>query len=86
MPHTVYSVGFDSVYLVAKVNSGTPEKPQVHYYYLNMTDDDGFKNAEEVTIGPLTRQQYLKAKLLLGLPAFSLTVDQIAPAEAEDRS
>ncbi len=85
VPHTVYSVGFDSVYLVAKVNSGTPEEPQIYYYYLNMADDDGFKNAGEVTVGPLTRQQYLKAKLLFGLPAFSLTAGEVAPAEAQDK-
>ncbi|MEM6414513.1 MAG: hypothetical protein AAF720_07630 [Pseudomonadota bacterium] len=79
IPATTFSVGYGHTYLVAKVNSGSIQNPDIHYYHLDMTVDDMYKNADEITIGPLTEDQYLEAKASLNLPEFSITIDQLIP-------
>lgn len=65
---TVFAVGWDERYIVAKRHLGNDRKV-VQYFFLEMENDS--------VTGPMTEQSFHQHARLLGLPAFRKTIRQL---------
>lgn len=65
----VVAVGSDDKYVVAK------QKPigggAISYFYIDREKDGRYLNADEITEGPFSEDQFIQLKAQLGLPEFS---------------
>jgi hypothetical protein len=74
IPETVFAVGWNSKYIVAKVH---PSKVRslMDYYYLIRELDGEYKDAEISVRGPLAQQDFNRMKAEIGLPDFSRSLE-----------
>jgi hypothetical protein len=70
---TVYSVGWDGKYLVAKQHP-KGDKGKVNYFYIDSRQDSQAAEPASVVVGPLSEAEFVAKSKLLGLPVFSKTV------------
>jgi nitrous oxide reductase accessory protein NosL len=76
IPETVFSVGWNSRYLVAKQH---PKKDRsiTHFYYLDMSRDSTDADPSASVTGPLSESEFLRKRAELGLPEFTRTIKSL---------
>lgn len=70
IPETVFSVGWNDRFIVAKQYS-SDNKSVTNYFILDMMRDNLFADPEMSVMGPLSVTEFKEKTLLLGLPAFT---------------
>ena len=73
---TVFSVGWNNRYIVAKQHPAN-NRTVTNFYYLDMTKDARYGNPTDSVVGPLTRTEFISKQQALGLPAFSITIKEL---------
>ena len=73
---TVFSVGWNARYVVAKQHPQN-DRSITNYYYLERTKDTIHANRNESVTGPLSFEEFDARTKSLGLPSFSLTVESL---------
>ena len=76
IPETVFSIGYDQRYIVAKQHPDD-NRTIINFFYLDMTKDSGYANSKDSVVGPLTEREYSVASAQLGLPSFSRTITHL---------
>ena len=71
---TVFSVGWNSRYLVA-MQHPNHNRSITSFYYLDMTKDSAYADPSVSVTGPLTQEEFSQKQRELGLPPFSRTID-----------
>ena len=66
VPPKVVAVGSNSEYIVVK--QFNKESKEIAYFYLEKTKDNIYKNASEITKGPLSEAEFIELSKKLGLP------------------
>lgn len=66
VPANVVAVGSDSQYIVIKQSN--KESKEISYFYLEKDKDSIYKNANEITKGPLSEVEFIELSKKLGLP------------------
>ena len=74
IPATVFAVGWNANYIVAKCHPAGDSR-EVEYYYLDRKLDSKYANPEASIHGPLTGYAFSWASRDLGLPEFSKTLE-----------
>jgi len=67
----VIDVGWNTNYIVATVRPKKKPGTPLSYYFLDIAKDSGTGNQYQAVTGPLTKDEFEKAKQKLGLPEFS---------------
>ncbi|HKB59036.1 MAG TPA: hypothetical protein VKC56_03230 [Gallionellaceae bacterium] len=70
---TVFSVGWDGRYVVAKQHPAGDRKI-TNYYIVDSHRDSALANVDQSVIGPLTEEAFRKKARALNLPEFSKTL------------
>ena len=65
----IIAVGSNDLYVVAKRKD--PASKVIYYYYIEKSKDGKYLNLDEITQGPFNKDEFIKLKKELGLPAFS---------------
>lgn len=73
---TVFSVGWNDHYIVAKQHPGN-DRSVTHYYYLDISRDSPHADPSESVTGPLTEAEFKKRQVELNLPAFTRTFPKL---------
>jgi hypothetical protein len=73
---TVFSVGWNTRYIVAKQHPDN-NRSVTNFYYLDMTKDSPYADPKVSVTGPLTEAEFTRKKAELGLPPFSRTIDYL---------
>ncbi len=76
IPETVFSVGWNSRYLVAKQHP-KDDRSITHFYYLDMSRDSTYADPSASVTGPLSESEFLRKRAELGLPDFSRTIKSL---------
>ena len=76
IPETVYAVGWDNNYIVAKQHPNNNRKIS-NFYYLDIRKDYELASPGTAVVGPLTEAEFRKKNADLGLPAFRLTIESL---------
>lgn len=69
VPPNVVAVGSNSQYIVVKQSN--KESKEIAYFYLEKVKDNIYKNANEITKGPLSEVEFIEISKKLGLPKIS---------------
>ena len=70
---TVYSVGWDGRYLVAKQHPNG-DKKSINYFFIDSSLDSQKAEPASVVVGPLDEAEFVAKSKELGLPKFSKTI------------
>jgi hypothetical protein len=70
---TVYAVGWDGRYLVAKQHP-TGNKSVTNFYYIDSRLDAQDAESSDVVVGPMTAAEFQAKAIELNLPGFSKTI------------
>jgi hypothetical protein len=70
---TVYSVGWNSQYIVAKQHPSA-NRSITNYFYLDMSKDSKYAEPDNSVVGPLTEAEFMRKKQELALPDFTQTI------------
>jgi len=73
---TVYALGWDGRYLVAKQHPGG-DKSKVNYFIIDGAADSDDAEPQKVVVGPLTESEYLVRSSQLKLPKFSKVLESL---------
>ena len=73
---TVFSYGFDDIYIVAKQHPKN-NKSITNYFYLDMRKDSKYAEPSDSVTGPLTKEEFETAALKLKLPKFTRTLENL---------
>jgi hypothetical protein len=73
---TVFAVGWNDRYVVAKQHPAKNRKV-THYYYLDMSRDSIYADPSQSVTGPLTETEFKQHQADLKLPAFRRTIKQL---------
>ena len=73
---TVYSVGWNGRYLVAKQHPAG-DKTMLNYFILDVEADSDYAEPQSVVLGPLTESQFRAKSAQLHLPAFSKELESL---------
>lgn len=73
IPGTVFAVGADAHYIVAKQHPGN-DRTVVQYFILQMDKDNELSSPEASVVGPLSEAQYNQQARALRLPPFSRAI------------
>lgn len=73
---TVFAVGWDERYIVAKRHPANDRKI-VQYFFLEMGKDSLYADPAISVTGPMTEESFYRHTRLLGLPAFRKTIKQL---------
>ena len=65
----VIAVGSNNLYVVARQKD--PKTKIISYFYIEKAKDTKYLNQDEITQGPFNKNEFIKLKKELGLPAFS---------------
>jgi hypothetical protein len=76
IPETVFSVGWNSRYLVAKQHP-KDDRSITHFYYLDVSRDSTYADPSASVTGPLSESEFLRKRAELGLPEFSRTIKSL---------
>lgn len=76
IPETVFSVGWDSRYIVAKQHPNN-NRAVTNFYYLEIAKDSSYADPNASVIGPLSAQEFAARQTQLKLPAFSRTINSL---------
>ncbi|MBL9198885.1 MAG: hypothetical protein JNL39_00205 [Opitutaceae bacterium] len=68
----VFAVGFDANYIVAKRHPDN-NRSITQFYYIDIAKDGKHSDQFKAVTGPLTEDEFKKAKAELGLPEFKTT-------------
>ena len=66
VPPNIVAVGSNSQYIVVKQSN--KEFKEIAYFYLEKGKDNIYKNASEITKGPLSEAEFIELSKKLGLP------------------
>ncbi|WP_040392317.1 hypothetical protein [Cellvibrio sp. BR] len=66
VPPNVVAVGSNSQYIVVKQSNKASK--EIAYFYLEKGKDNTYKNANEITKGPLGEAEFIELSRKLGLP------------------
>lgn len=66
VPPNIVAVGSNSQYIVVKQSN--KEFKEIAYFYLEKGKDNMYKNASEITKGPLSEAEFIELSKKLGLP------------------
>lgn len=66
VPPNIVAVGSNSQYIVVKQSN--KEFKEIAYFYLEKDKDNIYKNASEITKGPLSEAEFIELSKKLGLP------------------
>ena len=70
---TVFSVGWNNRYIVAKQHPGN-NRSVTNYFYLDMTKDGPLVDPSVCVVGPLSETEFSRKQAELGLPPFERTL------------
>lgn len=73
---TVFSVGWNEHYIVAKQHPGN-DRGVTHYYYLDISRDSPHADPNQSVTGPLTETEFKKRQAELNLPDFRRTFTRL---------
>jgi hypothetical protein len=73
IPETVFSVGFNNRYLVAKQHPNG-NRAVTAYWYLEIDRDKKYADPKESVRGPMVLKEFEREKVQKGLPEFSITI------------
>jgi len=73
---TVFAVGWDERYIVAKRHPDNDRKI-VQYFFLEIGKDSLYADPAISVTGPMTEESFYRYTRLLGLPAFRKTIKQL---------
>jgi nitrous oxide reductase accessory protein NosL len=73
IPETVFSVGWNDRYIVAKQHPKN-NRSITNYYYLDMSRDSTYADPSASVAGPLKESDFLRKRTELSLPDFSRTI------------
>ncbi len=73
---TVFSVGWDERYIVAKQHPKN-DRSITNYFYLVIADDSPYANPAASVRGPFTAEEFAQKKKKLGLPDFTRTIKSL---------
>lgn len=73
VPATVFAVGWNDRYLVAKQHPSN-NRSITNYYVVDQSKDGPLIDPSKTVAGPMSAAEYERASRELGLPGFSLTV------------
>jgi hypothetical protein len=76
IPETVFSVGWNEHFIVAKQHPSN-DKSVTNYFILDMRKDAKFLDPSVSVTGPLSEAQYKRQPMLMSLPRFSRTFDDL---------
>ena len=76
IPETVFSVGWNDRYIVAKQHPKN-DRTVTNYFYLEMARDNKYADPSASVTGPLSADEFEKKKTKLGLPPFSRTIEKL---------
>jgi len=76
IPETVFSVGWNSRYLVAKQHP-KDDRSITHFYYLDMSRDSTYADPSISVTGPLSESEFLRKRGELALPEFTRTIKSL---------
>ena len=73
---TVFSVGWNKRYLVAKQHPNN-NRSVTNFFYLDMTKDGPYFDPKASVVGPLTEAEFARKQAELGLPSFQRTITSL---------
>ena len=73
---TVFAVGWDGRYLVAKQHPGNDRKV-TNYYIIDSKKDGRLRSPSEVVDGPLSQVEFSRKAAMQGLPEFDKTLTSL---------
>ena len=73
---TVYALGWDGRYLVAKQHP-KGDKGKINYFIIDGAADSDYAEPQKVVVGPLTEAEYLVWSSQLKLPKFSKVLESL---------
>ncbi len=73
---TVFAVGWDQRYIVAKQHPNN-NRAVTNYYYLEMAKDSPYADPSASVTGPLTAQEFASKQNELKLPPFTRTIKSL---------
>lgn len=73
---TVFSVGWDQRYIVAKQHPNN-DRAVTNYYYLEMAKDSRYADPSASVTGPMTAQEFASKQNELKLPPFTRTIKSL---------
>jgi len=73
---TVFAVGWDSRYIVAKQHPNN-NRAVTNFYYLEIAKDSAYADPSASVTGPLTAQEFAAKQAELKLPSFSRTIKSL---------
>ena len=76
IPETVFAVGWNERYIVARRHPQN-NRSITHFYYLDMTRDSPYAEPSASVTGPLSESEFLLKRAELGLPEFSRTIKSL---------
>lgn len=76
IPETVFSVGWNSRYLVAKQHPKN-DRNITHFYYLDMSRDNLYADPSASVTGPLSESEFDRKRAELGLPEFTRSIQSL---------
>ena len=76
IPETVFSVGWNDRYIVAKQYPKN-NRAITNYFYLEIARDNEYADPSESVTGPLSADEFEKKRSELGLPVFSRTIEHL---------
>jgi hypothetical protein len=76
IPQTVFSVGWDNRYIVARQHPGN-NRSITQFYYLTISRDSAYADPSVSVTGPMSEPEFLRKQAELGLPAFSRTIKSL---------
>ena len=76
IPQTVFSVGWNDNYIVAKQHPNN-NRSFTNYYFLEIAKDSAHAGPKESVTGPLTQEQFAVKQAELQLPPFTRTIKSL---------
>lgn len=76
IPETVFAVGWDKDYIVAKQHPKNNRRV-THFYYLDITRDSADAGLRASVTGPLTEAEFIRKQAELHLPTFRRTINSL---------
>lgn len=73
---TVFSVGWNERYIVAKQHPNN-NRSITNFYYLDIASDSKYADPSTSVVGPMSETEYSKKSKDLSLPNFSLTIKSL---------
>jgi hypothetical protein len=73
---TVFSVGWNDRYIVAKQHPKN-DRNITHFYYLDISRDSMYGDPATSVTGPLSESEFFRRRAELGLPAFCRTIKSL---------